>query len=67
MRRFLTFVITAISTALGTLYWLHDGDLAQAVEPVLAEWNAELLAQDAGLADEPSPAAPEPVEPSVDR
>ncbi len=51
MRRFLTFLLSAAVTAVGTLYWLHDGDLAQAVEPVFAEWNAELLARDAGLAE----------------
>ena len=54
MRRFLTFLLATAVTAVGSLYWLHDGDLAQAVVPVLAEWNAELLAQDAGLA-EPAP------------
>jgi len=49
MRRFLTFALTAAATAIGSLYWLHDGDLAEAVDPVIAEWNAELLARDAGI------------------
>ena len=63
MRRFLTFALTAAATAVGTLYWLHDGALTEAVEPVIAEWNAELLARDAGLVEpgastEETPAIP---------
>jgi len=51
MRRFLTFLLSVAVTAIGSLYWLHDGDLAEAIEPVFAEWNAELLARDAGIED----------------
>ena len=49
MRRLLVILITAALTAGGTLWWLHDGDLKDAVKPVLADWNAELLARDAGF------------------
>lgn len=55
MRRFLTFCVVVITTTTASLYWLHDGDLEQAIEPVLAEWDADLLAQDAGIdAEDPS-------------
>ena len=54
MRRLPTFLAVAAATATACLWWLHDGDLAEAVQPVLAEWDAELLARDAGIA-EPSP------------
>ena len=56
MRRFLTLLTVAASTAVGTLWWLHDGDLSEAVEPVLAEWDADLLARDAGLTPAAAPA-----------
>lgn len=49
MRRAATFVVVALSTAVGSLWWLHEGDLAEAVQPVVAEWDAELLARNAGL------------------
>ena len=52
MRRLLTVVIIAALTSAGSLWWLHDGDLeaaADTVAPVVAEWNAELLANDAGV------------------
>lgn len=49
MRRLATFLLIAVTTAVGTLYWLHDGDLVAAAEPVVAEWNTALLLQDAGL------------------
>lgn len=64
MRRLFTFVVVALATAGGTLWWLNDGDLAQTVEPVIAHWDAELLAQDAGLggSDEVRDAPPAPVE-----
>lgn len=58
MRRLITLLITAACTATGTLYWLHDGDLRDAVEPVVAEWNAELLARQAGIGTQPG-GAPE--------
>lgn len=50
MRRLATFAIIAVGTAVTTLWWLHDGDLAAAVEPVMAEWDADLLARNAGIA-----------------
>jgi hypothetical protein len=56
MRRFLTFIATAALTATAALHWLHDGDMVAAVQPVMAEWDAELLARNAGLV----PAAPNP-------
>jgi len=64
MRRLLTFFAVAAMTATAVLYWLHDGDLAAAIEPVVAEWDADLLVQEAGLGhlDEP-PAPPEPERP----
>jgi len=49
LRRLATFVIVATATAIATLYWLHDGDLKEAVEPVAARWDTELLLQEAGL------------------
>ena len=52
MRRLVTFLIIASSTALGSLWWLHDGDLEQAIEPVFAEWDADLLARNAGVAED---------------
>ncbi len=58
MRRLVTFVVIAIATATASLHWVHNGDLAEAVVPVIAEWDAELLARNAGL--EAAPAAPEP-------
>jgi len=60
MRRFLTFLAVAGVTAGAALHWLHDGDLAAAVQPVMAEWDADLLARNAGLgspASEPEPDA----------
>lgn len=49
MRRAATFFIVAIATAVGSLWWLHEGDLAEAVDPVVAEWDADVLARDAGI------------------
>lgn len=52
MRRLLTVIGVAVATSAGSLWWLHDGDLEAAretVAPVVAEWNAELLAHDAGV------------------
>lgn len=52
MRRLMTVVLVAALTSAGSLWWLHDGDLEAArdtVAPVVAEWNAELLANDAGV------------------
>ena len=52
MRRFLTVLVVAAVTALGTLYWLHDGDMDAAIAPVVSDWNADQLARDAGVGDE---------------
>ena len=49
MRRLATFLVVTVATAVATLYWLHDGDLRAAAEPVVAEWNTAVLLQDAGL------------------
>ena len=49
MRRLITFHAVAASTAVLVLSWLHDGDLYSAVQPVVAQWDAELLARNAGL------------------
>jgi len=49
----ITFFTVAAVTAGASLHWLHDGDLLAAVQPVVAEWDAELLARDAGLAPSP--------------
>lgn len=35
IRRLLTLIVVAACTATATLWWLHDGDLREAVEPVL--------------------------------
>lgn len=52
MRRLLTFIGVALATAAFTINWLHNGDWEKAVEPVIAEWDAELLARNAGLEDD---------------
>jgi len=49
MRRLITFAAVAAATATASLWWLHDGDLAEAVQPVVAEWDADLLARNAGV------------------
>jgi len=59
LRRLATFLVVAVLTAVGTLYWLHDGDLKQAVEPVAARWDTELLLQEAGLHTLDAPMAAE--------
>lgn len=35
IRRGITFVIVAVATAGGTLWWLYDGDLVRAIDPVI--------------------------------
>jgi hypothetical protein len=30
--------VSALLTSVGLLYWLHDGDLEEAVEPILEQW-----------------------------
>lgn len=56
MRRLVTFLIVTAATTAGALWWLHDGDLAEGVAPVMVEWDAEALARNAGI--EPSDAQP---------
>lgn len=55
MRRLVMFAVIAVATAVSSLWWLHDGDLAEAVEPVLAQWDADLLARDAGVEPDATP------------
>ena len=31
---------SALLSSVGLLYWLHDGDLEEAVEPVVNQWTA---------------------------
>jgi len=62
LRRLATFTIVAAITAVGALYWLHDGDLREAVEPVAARWDADSLLQEAGLEGLDGVAAEEPAE-----
>ena len=40
MRDVILFVVSAAISAVGILYWLHDGDLEQAVEPVVNQWTS---------------------------
>lgn len=61
MRRLVTFFAVATATAVLILNWLNDGDIYAAVEPVVAEWDAELLARNAGL--QPSALQEEPEAP----
>jgi hypothetical protein len=37
MRRLVTMLAVAVATATGTLYWLHDGDLEEAITPVIED------------------------------
>lgn len=66
MRRAATFLVVTVGTAIAALWWLHEGDLGKAVQPVSAQWDAELLLRDAGIArepagtDAPAPDDPEP-------
>ncbi|MEZ4317693.1 MAG: hypothetical protein R3F61_09315 [Myxococcota bacterium] len=54
MRRLVTFLLVAVFTAAGSLWWLHDGDLVEAVQPVMVEWDADGLARNAGIEGEVS-------------
>ena len=56
MRRLLLFLVVSVSTAVGSTWWLYQGDLAEAVEPVVPEWNADALAIRAGIVDLPGAA-----------
>ncbi len=59
MRRLLTFLGVAAVTALGSLSWLHDGELGEAIHPALAELSADdLAAWVRGAPDEASPGEP---------
>ena len=60
MRRLLTFIAVAALTAVASLWWLHDGDLAEAVQPVMVEWDAAGLARNAGIDDPPDGSEPAP-------
>lgn len=51
MRRLITFVVVATAVAGASTWWLYEGDLAEAVAPVVPEWNADQLAIRAGVAD----------------
>jgi hypothetical protein len=61
IRRALMFFAVTAATATAALYWLHDGDLAEAVQPVVREWDADRLVQEAGL--QSLPGLPPLVEP----
>lgn len=37
LRYLVTFVLVAVLTCAASLWWLHDGDLAGAVAPVLPD------------------------------
>lgn len=59
LRRLFTFVIVAVATAAGLLWWLHDGDVDAILEDgkvTLARWDADGLARDAGVTVSPDPA-----------
>lgn len=59
MRRLVTFVLVAAATAAASLWWLHDGDIVEGVQPVLVEWDADTLARNAGIeADAEAPNTP---------
>ena len=47
--RLLIFALTAAATCAASLWWLHHGDLSQAVDPSWADWDAATLAKDAGV------------------
>jgi hypothetical protein len=53
VRRLITVLVVAIATCAAALWWLHDGDLREAMEPVLVDWDATTLARDAGVPEEP--------------
>ncbi|MBW2256033.1 MAG: hypothetical protein JRI25_15730 [Deltaproteobacteria bacterium] len=41
---------------------MHDGDLREAMEPVLVDWDATTLARDAGVPEDPAPPPPRTAE-----
>lgn len=46
MKNLVVVVLSALITAVGVLYWLHDGDLEDAVEPVIQQWTAPASSPD---------------------
>ena len=66
MRRLFLFVVVSVSTAVGSTWWLYQGDLAEAVEPVVPEWNADALAIQAGIVDLPGSLPPLPGAPGAE-
>lgn len=54
LRRLILFVTVATATAVGSTWWLYQGDWRQAVDPVVPEWDADHLAIRAGIVDLPS-------------
>ena len=58
VRALVTFTLSATLTCAASLWWLHDGDLADAIQPMLPElvpeWDATLLVRDAGVPDDPA-------------
>ena len=38
-RNVIIILTTAVLTSVGLLYWLHDGDLEDAVIPVVEQWT----------------------------
>ncbi|MCB9669071.1 MAG: hypothetical protein H6736_21025 [Alphaproteobacteria bacterium] len=57
MRRLVTFLVVTFVTATAALWWLHDGDIAEGVKPVMVEWDAESLARNAGIGEAPTEGA----------
>lgn len=49
VRRLVTVAVVAIVTAVGSLFWLYDGDLEQAAPDISVEWDAAALATSAGI------------------
>jgi hypothetical protein len=39
MRDLVVIALVGLLSAVGLLYWLHDGDLAEAIEPVVDPWK----------------------------
>jgi hypothetical protein len=57
MRRLITFILVSTLTAIALTAWVNDLEFYETIEPVIAEWNADLLARDAGLPPD-SPTTP---------
>jgi hypothetical protein len=57
-RVLITIGVSAVLTSVSILYWLHDGDLLEAVEPVVDQWKPQEespKSTDPGHVDEKSP------------